>query len=141
MTATCTYCEITFRNVARNEDGSLAIENTNCAHLGCDVYRCRAGCEHLSFQCEGCRRRFCVKHQVTLDGLPYCLGCAVEEVENQEPECECRQTDVDMLDAAGCEFHNPASPWNARLRAVTAIQQYEQQHQDQRREKYGLAKR
>jgi hypothetical protein len=106
-----------------------------------EVDLCGAGSEHLSFQCEGCRRRFCVKHQFTLDGLPYCIACAVEEVESQEPECECTQTDVDLFDAAGCEFHNPASQWNARLRAVIAIQQYEQQHQDQRREEYGLAKR
>lgn len=109
--------------------------------IGSEVDLCQAGCEHLSFQCEGCRRRFCWDHKVALDGVAYCLGCAVEEVEGQEPECECRQTDADMFDAEGCEFHNPASPWNVRLRAVTAIQQYEQQHQEQRREEYGLAKR
>ena len=109
--------------------------------IGSEVDLCQAGCEHLSFQCEGCRRRFCWDHKVALDGVAYCLGCAVEEVEGQEPECECQQTDVDLFDAAGCELHNPASPWNVRLRAVTAIQQYEQQHQEQRREEYGLAKR
>ena len=139
MTATSTRGETTLRDVDRNEDGSPAIEITRCAHPGSAVDH--AGCEHLSFQCEGCRRRFCSKHQVTLDGLPYCIACAVAVVESQEPECECRQTDVDLFDAAGCELHNPASPWNVRLRAVTAIQQYEQQHQDQRREEYGLAKR
>jgi hypothetical protein len=127
-----------FRNVARNEDGSLAIENTRCAHPGCEVCLCRSGCEHLSFQCEGCRKRFCSEQQVALDRVAYCLVCAVEEVENQEPECECRQTDVDLFDAAGCEFHNPGSPWNVRLRALTAIQQYDE-YQDQRREEYGLA--
>src|SRR5258706_10309679 len=59
MTATCPLCESTFGNVDRNEDGSPAIEITRCAHPGCAVYLCRAGCEHLSFQCEGCRKRFC----------------------------------------------------------------------------------
>jgi len=139
MTATCTQCETTFRSVDRNEDGSPVIERERCAHPGCAVSLCLTGGEHLSFTCYACRRRFCADHKVALDGVAYCLGCAVEEVESQEPECECRQTDVDLFDAAGCEFHNPASPWNVRLRAVTAIQEYEQQHQDQRREEYGLA--
>ena len=93
--------------------------------IGSEVDLCHTGCEHLSFTCYACGRRFCSEHQVALDGLSCCLGCAVEEVESQEPECECQRSDVDMLDAAGCEFHNPASPWNARLRAVTAIQRYE----------------
>jgi hypothetical protein len=93
--------------------------------IGCEVYLCHAGGEHLTFTCYACGRRFCADHKVTVDGLPYCLGCALAEVESQEPECECRQTDVDRFDAAGCAFHNPASPWNVRLRAVKAIQQYE----------------
>jgi hypothetical protein len=118
------------RNPDRNEDGGPAIESTRCAHPGCEVYLCRAGCEHLSFTCDACGRRFCGEHKVALDGLPYCLGCAVEAVENQEPECECRQAEVDLFDAAGCEFHNPASPWNVRLRAVTAVQEYEATPQD-----------
>jgi hypothetical protein len=125
MTATCTNCESIFRNVDRNEDGSPVIENTRCAQTGCEVYLCRAGCEHLSFTCVACGRRFCSDHKIVLDALPYCLGCAVEAVESQEPECECQQSDVDLFDAAGCEFHNPASPWNVRLRAVTAVQQCE----------------
>ena len=139
--AECPACHSVFYGSDRNEDGSPAIETNRCAHPGCSVHLCPTGCEHLSFACAACHRRFCAKHQVTLDGVAYCLGCAVVEVESQEPECECQRTDVDMFDAAGCEFHNPASPWNVRLRAVTAIQQYEQQHQDQRREEYGLVKR
>jgi hypothetical protein len=130
MTATCTHCESKFTNVDRNEDGSPAIETTRCAHPGCEVYLCHAGCEHLSFACDACGRRFCSEHKVTLDELPYSLGCAVEAVESQEPECECQQSDVDRFDAAGCELHNPASPWNVRLRAVTALQEYEAAHQD-----------
>jgi len=114
----------------RNDDGSPCLETTRCAHLGCEVYLCRAGCEHLSFVCEDCDRRFCFEHKIVFDGLSYCPGCAVEAVESQEPECECRQTDVDLFDAADCEFHNPASPWNVRLRAVTAVQQYEATSQD-----------
>ena len=109
--------------------------------IGCEVDLCHAGCEHLSFTCYACGRRFCSEHKVALDGVAYCLGCAVVSVESQEPECECQQTDVDLFDAEGCEFHNPASPWNVRLRAVIAIQQYEQQHQEQRREEYGVVKR
>lgn len=57
MTATCTYCDSTF-HVDRNEDGSPAIETTRCSHPGCAVYLCQAGCEHLSFFCEGCRSRW-----------------------------------------------------------------------------------
>jgi hypothetical protein len=126
MTATCTNCETTFYHVDRKEHGSLTIESTRCAHPGCEVYLCRACCEHLSFKCDGCGKCICGEHKVTFDGFPFCLGCAVAEVENQEPECECQQTDVDTFDAAGCEFHNPASQRNVRLRAVTAIQQYQQ---------------
>jgi hypothetical protein len=125
MTTTCTHCESIFRGVDHNEDGSLAIENIRCAHTGCEVYLCHAGCEHLSFTCYACGRRFCCEHKIGLDCVAYCLGCAVETVECQEPECECRQSDVDMFDAAGCELHNPNSPWNVRMRAVTAVQEYE----------------
>ena len=133
MTATCTHCESTFRNVDRNEDGSPAIESTRCTYPGCEVYLCRAGCEHLSFQCEGCSKRFCSEHKVTFDGFQVCLACAIAEVENQEPECECQQTDVDLSDARGCDFHDPASPWNMRLRAVIGIQKYEQDRKEERR--------
>lgn len=125
MTATCTNCDSTFRKVDRNEDGSPAIENTLCGHLGCEVYLCRACCEHCSFTCEGCARRFCSEHQVTIDELALCLECALEVVESQEPECECSQTDVDQFDPRGCEYHDSASSWNARQRAVTRARQYE----------------
>ena len=126
MTATCTNCESIFSNVDRNEDGSPAIENERCAHPGCKVYLCHAGCLHLSFFCAGCRSRFCGEHKVSLDGLELCVDCAIRVVEDQEPECECSQSDADLFDAASCEFHNPNSPWNVRLGAVTAVQKYEQ---------------
>ena len=125
MTATCTNCDSTFRNVDRNEDGSPAIEATRCAHPACETYLCKAGCEHLSFDCEGCGKRFCADHKLTMDGLSYCLACMVSDVYDQEPDCECRQTDVDIFDPRGCEYHDSRSEWNVRLRAVTAMQQYE----------------
>jgi hypothetical protein len=132
MTATCTNCDSTFRDVDRNEDGSPYIETTRCSHPGCEVYLCRAGCEHLSFFCEGCRSRFCGEHKVTLDGLELCADCAMRLVEDQEPECECSPSDADLFDAAGCEYHNPNSPWNVRLRAVTAVQMDEQKRKGDR---------
>ena len=46
------------------------------------------------------------------------------ELEADAP-CTCRQSEVDLFDAVGCDYHDPNSPWNARLRAVTADQQYE----------------
>jgi hypothetical protein len=116
MTATCTNCESIFRNVDRNEDGSPAIEQERCARPGCEVYLCRAGCEHLSFRCDGCG--------LSLGADRFCIGCVAETLE-LEPECECRQTDVDMFEARGCPFHDPLSPWNVRHRAVTAVQEYD----------------
>jgi hypothetical protein len=125
MTGMCKHCNSAFHNVDRNDDGSPYLDATHCALPDCEVYLCHAGCEHLSFTCDACGRRFCSEHKVTLGGLPYCLGCAVEAVENQEPECQCHRSDVDLFDAASCEVHNPASSWNVRLRAVTAVQEYE----------------
>jgi hypothetical protein len=108
-----------------NEDGSPAIESTRCSQPGCEVYLCKAGCEHLSFQCAACGQQFCNEHKLTMDRLPFCIPCFIADVESQEPECECRQTDVDLFDGSACEFHNPSSRWNERLRAVTAIQEFE----------------
>lgn len=124
MTATCTNCETTFRHVDRNEDGSPYIEATRCAHPGCEIYLCKAGCEHLSFACDGCGLRFCEAHGLNFGGNRLCIACAAEGLE-LEPECECRQMDGDLSDARGCPLHDPMSPWNVRLRAVTAAQQYE----------------
>jgi hypothetical protein len=52
-----------------------------------------------------------------------CPVCALEAVENGEPECTCTQTDVDLFDACGCEFHEPTSAWNRLFRAVTALRE------------------
>jgi hypothetical protein len=125
MTATCTHCDTTFRNVDRNEDGSPAIESTRCAHPGCEIYLCRARCEHLSFQCDGCGKRFCESHGLNFGGATFCIACAAEGLE-LEPECECSQTDADLFDPRGCPYHDAMSPWNVRLRAVTAVQQQNQ---------------
>jgi len=115
-----------FRNVGRTEDGLPAIENERCCHPGFEVHLCHAGCEHLSFSCQGCSSRFCNEDKVSLDGMELCARCAIAVVEDQEPECECSLSDADLFDAAGCDFHNPNSPWNVRLRAVAAMQMYQQ---------------
>ena len=125
MIASSANCESAFLKVDRNEDVSPAIETTRCAHPGCKIYLCNAGCEHFSFQCDACGRRFCDAHRVMLSGLPHCLRCAVAAVESHEPECECTQTDVDLFDSRGCEFHDSRSHWNAQHRAVEAVQEYE----------------
>jgi hypothetical protein len=132
-TAECPACNSVFYGLDRNEDGSPFIETRRCAHPGCEVYLCRDGCEHLSFFCEGCRSRFCGEHKVTLDGLELCADCAIRLVEDQEPECECSQSDADLFDARGyCEYHDPNSTWNVRLRAVTAVQMDEQERKGDR---------
>lgn len=125
MNATCTNFDNTFGEVDRNEDGSPAIETTPCAHSWCEVHLCQAGCEHPSFTCEACGKRFCAEHKVTLDELELCLGCALESVESQEPECQCTQSDVDVFDARGCPLHDGDSAWNLRLRALSLVEEYE----------------
>ena len=130
MIATRPYCETTFFQVDRNDDGSPYFENTRCAHPSCEVFLCGVGCEHISFVCDGCGRRFCSDHQVAIDELALCLGCAAEAVESQEPECQCSPTDVDLFDPRACEYHNSASTWNVRLRAFTVAQQYESAPRD-----------
>ena len=129
MTAICTSCESIFYHVDRDEDGAPYIETTRCAHPGCEVYLCKAGCEHLSFACDGCGLRFCETHGLNFAGARFCIGCAAEGLA-LEPECECRQTDVDLFDSLGCPCHDSMSPWNLRLRALTAVQQYEQNQRE-----------
>jgi hypothetical protein len=129
MTATCTHCDTTFYHVDRDEDGAPYIEATRCAHAGCEVYLCKAGCEHLSFACDGCGLRFCETHGLNFAGARLCVTCAADGLA-LEPECECRQTDVDLFDPRGCPQHDAMSPWNVRLRALTALQQYEQNNKE-----------
>ena len=48
-----------------------------------------------------------------------------DELFDREPDCECTQTDVDLFDASGCELHDPHSPYNVRLRALTGVERLE----------------
>jgi hypothetical protein len=126
MKATCPNCNTTFHGVERDEDGRPEIENTRCAHPRCEVYLCEAGCQHLSFSCEGCDQRFCNEHKVKLDGLPFCLPCAIECLEANLPECLCVPSGRALFDPKDCPIHNSASEWNARSREITAVQQLEE---------------
>ena len=118
MTATCTNCDTTFHHVDRNEDGSPSIETVRCAHPGCETYLCNAGCEHLSFACEA--------HGLNFAGERFCIACAAAGM-SIEPECECHFDGGDLFDPRGCGVHDANSPWNVRLRAVTAVQQDERE--------------
>ena len=48
-----------------------------------------------------------------------------DELFGREPDCECTQNDADLLDARGCELHDPNSSYNVRLRALTAVERLE----------------
>ena len=63
---------------------------------------------------------------------PYCpAGCPISDREGElldeigaleanEPECTCRQIDVDLLDPRGCELCDKStSPWHAEYRRLT----------------------
>ena len=126
MTVKCTHCDTTFLGVDCNEDGSPAIECVRCAHSGCEIYLCKVGCEHLSLECSACRKRVCEMHGLNFGGDRLCIACAADGLE-LEPECECYVGGGDLFDPRGCPFHDPMSPWNVRLRAVAAVQQYEKQ--------------
>src|ERR1035438_8413380 len=56
-----------------------------------------------------------------------CVECAaiaradeLLELEADAP-CPCRQSEADLFDAVGCDYHDPNSPRNVRLRVVTAV--------------------
>ncbi len=88
-------CESIFRNVDRNEDGSPAIEATPCAHPDCPVYLCQAGCEHLSFVCDACAKRYCAAHPVfTLDGERFCGECFLEMRRARLSEVDCTPEEI-----------------------------------------------
>lgn len=124
MTATCKVCDTRFTNVDRDDDGAPYLETTRCAHPGCEVYLCAAGCEHLSFACDGCGARVCESHGLHFAYERLCISCATDLLA-LEPECECRQADVDVFDATGCPYHDTRSTWNVRRRQITAAQEYE----------------
>jgi hypothetical protein len=123
MTVTCTHCDTTFLGVDCNEDGAPAIESVRCAHPGCEIYLCKAGCEHLSLECDACRKRVCEVHGLSFGGDRLCIACAADGLE-LEPECECCVGGDDLFDPRGCPLHDSMSPWNVRLRAVAALQLY-----------------
>ena len=47
------------------------------------------------------------------------------ELEAHEPECTCEQTDVDLFDARGCEYHDADSSWNIACRALGTVERFE----------------
>jgi hypothetical protein len=78
-TAECPTCQTVFRHCDREEDGRPYIESTRCASPGCEIYLCGAACQTLSWQCDGCRGRFCDAHPVfTVGNDRFCAGCVQE---------------------------------------------------------------
>lgn len=87
--------------------------------------------ENASLRCDSCREFF---HQSEIniifqDGVDatanLCTTCKRDHEEllaamDQEPECTCHQTDVDLFDARGCDAHDSNSPWNVKQRALCA---------------------
>lgn len=78
---TCPHCDSAFL-CDRNEDGQPEIPNTlKCADQDCQVRLCPAGCEHLSFVCAACDRRFCDRRaRAQCSGNVFCGGCWLEVV-------------------------------------------------------------
>lgn len=85
-------------------------------------------------QCEGCNSSQAEPLLWIGDGWNFrgCRVCASEcarqlaEEGAREPNCACRQTDVDLFDSRGCALHDPSSDYNAHLRAVTLVDRYKQ---------------
>jgi hypothetical protein len=101
--------------------------------FACELYA--SGTQPLS-HCDGCREKVSQNelHLVEDDGSLYpvffCAACKRlhdEAIYESEPECQCVQSDVDLFDARGCDLHDPNSIWNARLRAVSTVQRYNQE--------------
>src|SRR5689334_9940554 len=84
MTERCTACETSFTLEKGTE-----LPVAKCASSDCPVLLCPC-CPQ--FQCDGCGQTFCIEH-------------AIEE--QQEFECTCQRTDVDVYDASSCFFCNP----------------------------------
>ncbi len=82
-------------------------------------------------RCDCCTEFFHTSdlHAIFQDGVEFpaiiCTACKRDREEllaemEQEPECSCHQTDVDLFDARGCDAHDSNSPWNVRMRALCA---------------------
>lgn len=84
-----------------NRNPQVTIDCDDCHERGCEKCVTRAG-EKAS--CARCR-------ETAVDPL-WCYlcdrptnDCACAEEELSEPECACYYTDVDVMDASGCEVH------------------------------------
>ena len=119
MNAECETCGSIFRGVDRSEDGAPEVPGRECDDEFCRAWICPAGCQELSFSCDGCSGVFCESHQIHFQGLRLCLDCLQETLEANEPPCSCQQTDVDLFDAADCDFHNDRSDFNRLMRMAT----------------------
>ncbi len=82
-----------------------------------------------NIKCDCCRDFFHTSdlHEIFQDNIlaVLCTTCKRDREElleemDQEPECSCQQTDVDLFDARGCDAHDSNSPWNVRMRALCA---------------------
>ena len=96
VSLTCSECSTLHTDcpVETDEDGPYAeIETTPCHDDNCTRKLCSC-CPQ--FVCDCC-------------GLTFCLE-ASHIGHEEEPECTCVQTDVDMVDARGCELHNTRYP-------------------------------
>jgi hypothetical protein len=50
----------------------------------------------------------------------------LDGAEEMEPECSCRQTDVDLADARGCELHDSQSQYRRQAEKPLAVERPEQ---------------
>ena len=54
-----------------------------CSHPSCT----EVGCEDCFEKCEGCGKRFCPEHAVTVDEFPFCVDCGARELDDRAAEC------------------------------------------------------
>jgi len=120
-TVECANCYTTYNHVEVH-GGEAAIPAGRCFYPGCPVELCPR-CEQ--FACDGCGHSFCQEHRIGFQGLGLCIACLQEALESNEPECTCTQTDVDLFDARGCDFHSDRSDYNRLLRMTTDRERYE----------------
>ncbi len=102
MTATCPHCDSRFEQCDRSEDGEPEVpEAVACAEPGCPVYLCPSTCQELSYECTGCRKRFCESHEpFKLDDDPYCTNCILEMRRVMMTEAGCTLEEVRALEGA-----------------------------------------
>src|SRR5437899_3236814 len=125
MNSECETCGSLFHGVDRDEDGAREVPGQKCDDEFCRKWICKAGCQELSFECDGWGHKFCESHQINFQSMRLCIGCLQETLEANEPPCSCQQTDVDLFDAADCDFHNDRSDFNRLMRVATDRERYE----------------